>query len=207
MPRFSEFYAAIFSALKLLNSESKLLNSLNSNQPAPQNTKSAASQATEAVGRDAQAAGDSDFSSTSQETWDLDAILQRLEVNPTSRRRLREQGIAADDFVALLLQAATMRGVDPVRVAVSWSLNPQRRAAQPSHEIRVLAESPGRLRQVARLHLAGVRRYSTAWGMIDAVESAYQRVFGDDTQRASAILALLFGEKPLVEYTHKAEHF
>jgi hypothetical protein len=202
MPRFSVFYAAIFSALKLFNSDSKPLNSLSSNQPAPQNAKTAASQATEAVGREAQAAGDSDseFSSASQETWDLDAILQRLEVNQTSRRRLREQGIAADDFVALLLQAATMRGVDPVRVAVSWSLNPQRRAAQPSPEIRVLAESPGRLRQVARLRVAGVRRrYSMAWGMTDAVESAYQRVFGDDTYRASTILSLLFGEKPLVE--------
>jgi hypothetical protein len=189
VPRFSVFSAAIFSALKLLTLKTEPLKPLLTDQPAAKNAKPA-QLPPPSVGREAVAQDDS------VSDWDFDAILKRLNVNPSSRKRLLELNVPARDFVSWLLQAMTMRGVDPLRVAVAWSLDP-RKQEMADPDFRLLAQTPGELRRAARLRaLGGSHRYSREWGSDTETEAAYRRALGDDASRAEAILSLLFGEHP-----------
>lgn len=189
LTRISEFFDAIFSALKPLNTESESLKPLKTDQPTAANAKTAAAEPPASVGRQGEAA------EVSVSGWDFDGILRRLEVNPTSRRRLREENIPPEPFLAWLLQAMTMRGVDPVRVAVAWTLDPRKRD-DADEDFRLLAASPPELRRLAREIAAASRvRYSQGLDASSPVYQAYLRRFGDDPARAAAILAILFGDQ------------
>lgn len=192
LTRISEFFDAIFSALKPLNTESESLKPKLTDQPAAANAKTAETREPQPVGRQGEAA------EVSVSGWDdFDGILRRLEVNPTSRRRLREENIPPEPFLAWLLQAITMRGVDPTRVAIAWTLDPRKRYGA-DEDFRTLVESPPELRRLARELAADGRfryRYSEGPEASSPVYQAYRRRFGDDQAHAAAILEILFGEQ------------
>jgi hypothetical protein len=182
--QFSEFGNAIFSTLKLLNTGIKPINPGGTDQPAPESEKSVAHPAAESVGW----AGKDGW-----DLWDFERLLERLEVNPSSRRRLREANVPVQSFMAWLLQAMTMKNVDAVRIAVSWSLDARKRDAA-RRDFKLLAASPGELRQMARLAAGGLLREGRALRGGGEAAAAYRRVFGEDARKADAILSLLFGE-------------
>jgi hypothetical protein len=95
--------------------------------------------------------------------------------------------------MAWLLQAMTMKNVDAVRIAVSWSLDARKRDAA-RRDFKLLAASPGELRQMARLAAGGLLREGRALRGGGEAAAAYRRVFGEDARKADAILSLLFGE-------------
>ncbi|MEP0807624.1 MAG: hypothetical protein HRF47_19270 [Chloroflexota bacterium] len=213
--QFSVFGNAIFSVLKPLTLKTKPLSSGKTDQPQPQNAQTVQGAASPSVGREGEA-GDLDLFLLSEESrdsqnanaaqsapggqsagWDFEQILRRLNVNKTSRKRLREQGVPAVDFISWLLQArAVMRNVDPVRIAIAWSLNAYRRAGAEA-DFRFLAQMPDELRAAARARALGLgltQRYSLAAEKTQS-ETVYQRALGNDAGIAAWILAVLFGEQ------------
>lgn len=214
--QFSVFGNAIFSLFKPLTLKTKPLSSGKTDQPLPQNAQTVQEAASPSVGREGEA-GDLDLflSLSSEESgdsqnaaqsapaeqnagWDFEQILRRLSVNKTSRLRLREQGVSAVDFISWLLQArATMRNVDPVRIAIAWSLNAYRRAGAEA-DFRFLAQMPDELRAAARARALGLgltKRYSLAAEEKTQAETVYQRVLGNDAHIAAWLLSVLFGEQ------------
>jgi hypothetical protein len=199
---FSVFCNALFSVLNPLTLKTKPLNPDLTNQPAREK-QNQERQASGSAGRSPEApvSGlDSQVQvqpNPDNDGWDFDAILNRLSVNPISRRRLREENVPPETFLAWLLEAMTMRGVDPVRVAVAWTLNPRRRD-EAGEDFKILARSPRALRTVARQYAIG-RRYSAPWGEDRSqeeleVSQVYQRALGVDSDRAASLLRILFGE-------------
>ena len=199
VPQISVFGAAIFSTLKLLNSDSNSLKLLQTHQPAPRNAKTAQAAAAPSVGREGESQN-LGLDSGDSGNWDFEGILQRLNVNKSSRRRLREQNVSERDFVSWLLQAATMRNVDPVRIAVAWSLNPYRRESA-GEDYRLLAQMPGGLRAAARKRALGLQnRYSLeAAGSESEADRLYRRALGGDADTAAWLLRVLFGEETAPE--------
>jgi hypothetical protein len=197
--QISEFSNAIFSTLKLLNSDSNSLKLLQTHQPAPRNAKTAQAAAAPSVGREGEPQN-LGLDSGDSGNWDFEGILQRLNVNKSSRRRLREQNVSERDFVSWLLQAATMRNVDPVRIAVAWSLNPYRRESA-GEDYRLLAQMPGGLRAAARKRALGLQnRYSLeAAGSESEADRLYRRALGGDADTAAWLLRVLFGEETAPE--------
>lgn len=188
LTRISEFFDAIFSALKPLTLKTESLKPRLTDQPAFASEKNAGAAETSSVGRQP---GDEPDSVSE---WDFEGILNRLTVNPTSRRRLREENIPPENFLAWLLQAMTMRGVDPVRVAIAWTLDSRKRAGA-DEDFKLLARSPVELRRLAReLATSGGFRYTLSLDTASPVCQAYRRRFGEGQDVAIALLRLLFGE-------------
>jgi hypothetical protein len=200
VPQISVFGAAIFSVFKPLTLKTKPLTPDLTDQPAREKQN----QSGGSVGREGagdlnlvfEFDSDPDTSQNSSETWDLDALLKGLGVNPASRKRMRDQGIRAEQFVAWLLQGLTMRNVDPLRLAISWTLNPNLRD-EAGEDFKRLARSPGALRRLARERASGFSKYSADWGASPDIglSQAYRRAFGDSAPMANRVLEMLFNEQ------------
>lgn len=201
--RFSVFGDAIFSVLNRLNRSVNLLKPLvKPNQPA-ENAPILQNASPESVGRFQGGVDESaKISQKSGTGWDYEGILERMGVNPATRGRLQQEGVGAQ-FIAWWLQALTMRGVDAVRVAIAWSLDPRKRDGA-GKDFCLLAANPARLREIARgiasgrfcPEYEGGRLDREVWAEKsgDAVYQCYLRLFGRSPQAAGVILQALFGE-------------